>query len=100
MTRRRRVERTALFYRPAASCPASRSTIGEAERRLDAPRDVGHDGDSAVPRLVHEHAGMPINARDPFSIRRVGRVELDGHAAKVEREPRRDGFDELLDAIA
>src|SRR2546426_8636034 len=62
-------------------------------------RNVGDDRDPAVARFVQHDAGMAIDACDALTVRRVVRIEGERHAAHVEREPRRQGLDQLIDAL-
>ena len=65
-----------------------------------AARDVGDDRHLAVARFVHDDARVPVHARDAFAVRRLVRIERHRHASDVERQPRCDRFDQLVNAVA
>src|SRR5712691_3010421 len=63
------------------------------------PWDVRHDRRLAVARFVQHDATVAIQAGDALAIGVVLGVERQGHAADVERQPRGDGLDQLVNAL-
>src|SRR5437016_5591865 len=43
---------------------------------------------------------MAVDACDPLAIRRIVGIECERHALNVERQARRDGLDQLVNAFA
>jgi len=74
--------------------------LGRFDAAQKAARHVGDDRDLAVAADVFDDARMSIDPRNPLAIALIVGIERERHAADVEREPRGDGLDQLVDAVA
>ena len=43
---------------------------------------------------------MPIHPREPFGVRRIVEIEVDGDALLIERQPRGHGLEQIVAALA
>src|SRR3982751_73284 len=75
---RRRMKKILLRLRP------------QPERCEQAARDISNNRHLAVARLVDQHAGMPIQPRNPLPVAGILGIEGGGHTPNVELDPRGD----------
>src|SRR5262245_35195904 len=62
-------------------------------------RDVGDDRHLAVARFVLYDPGVPVQSRNPFAVRGVVEIERQRDPPYVQRQARRHGLDQFVNAL-